>query len=46
LPNCRKRTLQTQNIDDTRLSDEKILTWCSVAHDLGATQVLVHCTNL
>ena len=46
LSNCRKRRRQIQNIDETRLSAEKILTWCSVAHDLAATQVLVHDTNI
>ena len=46
LPNCRKRRRQTENIDDSRLSVEKILTWRSVAHDLAATQVLVRGTNI
>jgi hypothetical protein len=48
LPNCRKR--QPANTEPMfcvcRLSDEKILTWRSVAHDLAATHILVHGINI
>jgi Zn finger protein HypA/HybF involved in hydrogenase expression len=36
----------TANTDDTRLSDEKIITWCRVTHDLAASQVTLHGTNI